>query len=359
MYRPTYTISNQILKNIGVVEGAREVIETAPIVPAWEKRFVDEARVRTVHYGTAIEGNALSYDQARAVMEGEEVMARERDIQEVLNYRNVIEYLDRLWDDHRAKYKDMPFEYSDEQIKQIQALTVDKLIPEGVGEYRETQVIVRSVRGGEASFSAPAAVEVPYLMEAFLRWINSLDSRDVHPVLRAGITHYVLAAIHPFVEGNGRTARAAANLVLFVEGYDVKRLFSLEEYFDRDVMTYYAALQAVSGQSDRLEERDLTPWLEYFTKVLAIELTRVKDQVRNLSLDLKLKNKMGRQIALSERQIILVEFMKDHEALYMRDAKDLVPDVSDDTLLRDLTELMDKGLVRKVGKTKAARYVLV
>lgn len=359
MYRPQYVISNQILNNIGVVEGCREVIASAPIIPAWEKRFVEEARVRTVHYGTAIEGNALSYDQAKAVMEGEDVVARDRDIQEVLNYRNVMNYLDELWNGHRTHYRDMPFEYGDEQVKYIQHMTVDRLIESGVGEYRKTQVVVRSVRMGETSFRAPQAVEVPYLMEAFLRWLNSLDSRSIHPVLRAGITHYVLAAIHPFVEGNGRTARAVATLVLFVEGYDIRKLFSLEEYFDRDVMSYYAALQSVSSQSERLEERDLTPWLEYFTKVLAIELTRVKEQVQNLSLDLKLKNKVGRQIALSDRQITLVEFMKDHEALYMRDAKGLVPDVSDDTLLRDLNELIDKKLVKKVGKTKAARYVLV
>jgi len=124
-------------------------------------------------------------------------------------------------------------------------------------------------------------------------------------------------------------------------------------------MTYYGALQSVSKQSDDIQDRDYTPWLEYFTKVLAIELTRVKDRVQNLSLDIKLKNKVGRQIALSERQVDMVQFMKDHEALYMRDAKELIPEVSDDTLLRDLKNLIDKGLVKKIGSTKAARYVLI
>lgn len=358
MYSPKFTITNKILKNVGVIDACREVLMSAPIVPAWEKQFVQEATLRTVHFGTAIEGNALSYEQAREVMEGKTIVARERDVQEVLNYRNVMMYLDRLEELYPGKEQGLPFEYSDDVVCRIQGLTVEKLIDHGIGEYRKTQVIIRSVRTGEASFKAPAAVEVPYLMEGFWRWLNSNEGKELHPVLRAGITHYVLVAIHPFVEGNGRTARALALLVLFMEGYDVKKLFSLEEHFDRDVMKYYEELQKVSNQSPMLEERDLTSWLEYFTEVLGIELTLVKDQVRRLSMDDKLKNKVGKQIALSERQVKLIEFLKEHESLSMRDAKDLILGVSEDTILRDFKELMKKKLVKKVGKTKAAKYVL-
>lgn len=358
MYLPKFTITNRILKHIGAIEASREMVVNAPIVPAWEKKFVEEATLRTVHYGTAIEGNALSFDQAREVLEGKEVMARQRDIQEVLNYRNVMTYLDRLEELYPGKEHELPFEYTDELVCRIQALAVEKLIDHGIGEYRKTQVIIRSVRTGEASFKAPSAVEVPYLMESFLRWLNSQEGKEVHPVLRAGITHYVLAAIHPFVDGNGRTSRALAMLVLFMEGYDIRRLFSLEEHFDKDIMHYYEELQKISNQSPMLEERDLTSWLEYFTEVLAIELTQVKDQIRKLSMDDKLKNKVGKQIALSERQVRLVEFLKEHESLSMRDAKDIISGVSEDTILRDLKELMKKKLVKKVGKTKAAKYVL-
>ncbi len=359
MYLPKFVISNQILKNIGVIEGCREVIVSAPIVPAWEKKFAAEATLRTVHYGTAIEGNLLSYDQTREVLEGKDVVARDRDIREILNYRDVMVYLDALQEANALANDGEVFVYSEDLIKKIQALTVNGLIEEGVGEYREVSVVVRSVRSGQEAFTAPIPGEVPFLMEAFVHWLNDTQARDIHSVLRAGITHYVLAAIHPFVEGNGRTARALATLVLVVEGYDIKKLFSLEEHFDREVMTYYDVLQSVTGQAQDLEDRDLTVWLEYFTRVLAIELTRVRDMVRNLSLDVKLKNKVGKQIALSERQISLVTYLKDHESMTMREAREVLPYVSDDTLLRDLRDLMDKKLVKKSGSTKAAKYVLV
>src|SRR3989338_11406779 len=96
MYSPKYTITNRILKNIGIIEACREVINHAPLVPAWEAKFREEAIVRTVHHGTHIEGNELSLSQAARVVEGKEVLARERDVQEVINYRNVLKYIDEL-----------------------------------------------------------------------------------------------------------------------------------------------------------------------------------------------------------------------------------------------------------------------
>ncbi|MEK7592657.1 MAG: hypothetical protein AAB508_04680, partial [Patescibacteria group bacterium] len=87
MYAPKFSITNQILKNIGIIEAAKEVIENAPLVPAWESKFREEAMIRTVHHWTHIEGNELNYSEAGQVLAGGEVVGRERDIQEVLNYR--------------------------------------------------------------------------------------------------------------------------------------------------------------------------------------------------------------------------------------------------------------------------------
>jgi hypothetical protein len=94
MYSPKYTITNVILKNIGVVEACREVVNNAPIIPSYEKKFRVEAETAVIHHGTHIEGNELSYTQAEEVLAGKEVTAADRDIQEVINYRSVLEYID-------------------------------------------------------------------------------------------------------------------------------------------------------------------------------------------------------------------------------------------------------------------------
>jgi len=355
VYQPKYTINNNILKNIGVAEAARAIIENAPLIPLYEKKFQDEARIRTVHFGTHLEGNELSLTEAAQVIEGQKIVARERDIQEVINYRNVLKYLDGL----EGRKKESGQEYLQEQIKKIHALTCSKILPdENCGRFRQSQVVIRNSQTGEIAFKPPPADEVLLLIKEFFAWLNSRVGFQVHPILRAGITHYVLAAIHPFVEGNGRTARAFAILILFNEGYDIKKLFSIEEYFDREPVAYYEALQAVSNQDPKLDERDLTPWLEYFVQGVAIELNRVKERVQKLSLDVKIKKRLGQQIALSERQIKLVEHLEEFGEITTAEAKKVLPMISDDTILRDLKELSKKGIVKKIGKTKAAKYVM-
>lgn len=347
IYSPKFSISNSVLKSIGKIEASKEIIENAPLVPAYEAKFRQEAIIRTVHHGTHIEGNQLDTGEVKAVLEGEEVNARDRDIQEVLNYRRVLNYIDR-----RSK------QVGEKDLLLIHKLTVDKVLASNqAGKYRKTQVVVKNTKTGEVSFRPPEATIVPKLSKDFFEWLSSGGSGDVHPVLAAGITHYVLAYIHPFVDGNGRTARALATMVLFTRGYDIKRFFSLEEFFDRNAQRYYETLQAVSNQRAQLSDKDLTAWLEYFCEGLAEELERVKQRVQKLSLDSRLKGRTG-QIALSERQLKLVEYIEQNGSVSNRGWRSLLRDYSDDTILRDLKDLQRKGLIKKKGSTKGAVYVL-
>lgn len=345
MYSPTFTITNKILKLIGTIESAKEVIENSPLVPAWEAKFREDAMVRTVHHGTHIEGNELNLTEAEKVLAGAKIVGRERDIQEVLNYRNVLKFIEGF---------DKP-EISEDVIKHLHELTTHRILPEEtIGTYRKTQVVVKNAATGEVTFRPPPSVEVPFLISAFLQWFNATGADLVHPVLKAGITHYEIVRIHPFLDGNGRVARAAATLALFKEGYNIKQFFSLEEHYDAEPLAYYEALQSVAKL-----EGNVTGWLEYFTQGLAIELTRIKEKVKSLSTDLKLKKSLGGQpLALSERQIKIVEFVQENGFLQNKAFFELFPMISEDTVLRELKDLIKKGIVRKEGSTKGVRYVL-
>lgn len=355
MFKPRFSISNKILKNIGIIEGAKEVIDYAVMVPAWEAKFKDEARVRTVHFGTKIEGNELNFSQAQRVLEGQEVLARERDIQEVINYKNVIEYIDRLGERYGLGGPGGGVGvYTESWLKKIHELTTEKILEAAKsGVYRDTRVVVKNSQNGEVSFRPPLPLEVPVQLEEFFTWLNSDAGREVHSVLRAGLTHYELVRIHPFVDGNGRVARAFALLVLLREGYDVKRFFSLEEHFDTNSEEYYAALQSVSQN-----QGELTVWLEFFTKSLALELTKIKDRVRNLSIDWRWRDRLGRQIVLNEKQIKLIEWFADKDRISAREAGMVMPNVSPDTILRNINDLVKKGVLKKRGVTKNAYYMM-
>jgi Fic family protein len=357
MFVPKYTITNKILKDIGIIDASREVIMNAPLVPAWEAKFRKEAAERMIHHGTHLEGNPLSEEEVKDVLDGQEVIARDRDIQEILNYRNVLKFIDNVAAQIGTSGR---YNFTIETILEIHRQTTEKILPFDVaGQFRVRQVVVKNSKTGQISYTPPVAPEVPYLVEDLVNWINDDSAHDMHPIIKAGIIHYELARIHPFTDGNGRVARAVATLVLFLDGYDIRKFFSLEEYFDENPMNYYLTLQAVSNQLVMdTHERDLTPWLEYFVEGVAIELNQVKEKVQRISVDARVKDKLGEQLVLNERQMMIMEYIHRHKAISNKDFRKIFPDFSDDTVLRELMFLRKKGLLKKSGGTKKAQYEL-
>lgn len=343
MYRPDFAITNKILKNIGDIEAAKEVILHAPLLPYWEKKFQDEALLRATHYGTHIEGNELSLSQVQRVLDGEKIVARERDVQEVINYRKVVEYIGRK--------KNVPIDES--TILELHRLTVEKILDDSTaGEYREKEVVIRNSITGEVSFRPPRSVEVEWQMKDLVEFIST--EKEIHPVLKAGIVHYEFVRIHPFLDGNGRVGRALSMLVLFAEGYDIREFFSLEEHFDRNANDYYDALQSVARDNG-----DVTKWLEYFTNCLAIELTKIKEKIERISIDNKMKEKLGgTPVMLTDRQLKIIEYIQGVGYLENKVFPTLFPDISEDTALREVQDLVRKGIIVKKGKTKGVKYLM-
>ena len=126
----------------------------------------------------------------------------------------------------------------------------------------------------------------------------------------------------------------------------------MEEHYDKDASRYYEALQTVQ------KEKSFTPWLEYFIEGLAIELTRIKEKVLVLSRDIKLKKEIGQQVSLSERQIKIVEFIQTFGSINNQAYRELLPMISEDTILRELQDLIKKRIIKKEGTTKGAKYVM-
>lgn len=333
--------------NIAKIEATEEVIRHSPLLPLWEKQFKEDAIVRSVYHGTHIEGNPLHKDEAKDVLLGKDIIARPRDIQEIINYRKVIEFIDEEAKKKIEKITEL-------LVKKLHRLLAYKILPEDqVGQYRLKQVVVRNSQTGEVTFRPPSPIEVPFLMREFLYWLNKIDTNDLHPVLKAGIAHHELVRIHPFLDGNGRVARVLATLILFLGGYDIRRFFSLEEYYDRDAVMYYQNLK-------RATEGDISAWLEYFTYGAAVEFEKTKEKILKLSKDVKLKERFGgRQIYLTDRQIKIVEYIQEIGYLQNKSFPTVFPDISEDTVLRDLQDLVQKGLIKKVGSTKAARYEMI
>lgn len=342
MYSPTFTINNTILKNIGAIEASKEIIEHAPLLPHFEKEFQQEAILRTTHYGTHIEGNDLSLKQVQQVLDGEKIVARDRDIQEVINYRKVINFIDTVSNQG----------IDEELVKKLHTLVVHKILnEESSGIYREKEVVIKNSITGEVSFRPPRAIEVPWQMKELIDFIN--NDVETHPVLKAGIVHYEFVRIHPFLDGNGRVGRALSTLVMFKEGYDIRHFFSLEEHFDRDPKDYYEALQSVEEKNG-----DLTTWLIYFTTCVGSELSKIKERIESISIDSKLRERIGGPVMLSDRQIKIIEYIQKIGYYENRMFRTMFPMVSEDTILREMQDLIKKKIIKKQGKTKGVKYVM-
>ncbi len=353
MYRPKFLITNSMLKYIGIIDASKHVIDTAPLLPYYEKKFQEEAMARSVHHGTHIEGNALDLSQAERILQGEQIVARARDVQEVINYRKVMEFIETMLAANEAS--ETPKKITEDVIKHMHRMIVEKILPsERSGVYRKTQVVVRNSLTGEVTFTPPLAMAVPYQMTDFLEFINNTTDDQIHPVLKSGVAHYELVRIHPFIDGNGRLGRTLSTLILFLGGYDIRKFFSLEEYFDKDAVRYYERLQNVGKKNG-----DLTEWLEYFIEGLAIELSKIRDKVEHISVDVKLKEKLGgKPVMLSDRQLAIIEYIQKTGYLQNSGFKSLFPFVSEDTVLNELKSLLSHGLIKKQGVTKASRYVM-
>lgn len=340
-FKPEYTITNKILKAVSAAESSKLIIENAPLVPAWERTFQTNALIRSVHHSTAIEGNKLDLTETASVVSGEDVETfRARDIREIINYRDVIGFISGI----KQKMITMSL------ITDIHKILGFKLLPENeLGEFRTKRAVIVNSRTGEVVFDATEPDLIEEEITNLIEWDKS-EALEVHPLLKAGIIHYEFVRIHPFVDLNGRSARTLATWSLYRDAYDINRFFALEEHYDQNLKLYYDAI-------DSANNGDMTEWLEYFVDGVAEELGRVRDKVLDLSKDRRLFGKIG-QVALNARQIEILKFIEEHNAMSNPDFVRLFPKVSDDTILRDLKDLMEKGIIKKTGKTKGAKYQL-
>ena len=174
-----------------------------PLPAAALHRLREQIGVEMIYHSNAIEGSTLTLQETRLILEtGLTIGGKSlREHFEVINHKDAIEYVESISE------QDTPL--SAFHVRQIHRLVLSRIDDENVGQYRRTQV-----RIGGAQHVPPESWEVPQRMQDWENWLHQAE-HELHPVVLAAQAHHRLAAIHPFVDGNGRTARLVMNLVLF------------------------------------------------------------------------------------------------------------------------------------------------
>jgi Fic family protein len=258
MFNPTFRITGLIAKALMAIEADRQIVGRLPITAPLLDSLRRTARLLATHYSTQIEGNRLTAAQVENVVAGEgNFPGRERDEAEVRNYFAALEHVELL-----ARSQSL---LTETEIRRIHGLVMTgrpKATP-----YRAGQNVIRDSRSGRIVYLPPEAKDVAVLMKQLVQWVNGAMKANALPVpIVAALAHYQFATIHPYFDGNGRTARLVTTLLLHRGGYGLQGIYSLEEYYASNLEGYYAGFAVGPSHNYYFgrAEADLTAFIEYF-----------------------------------------------------------------------------------------------
>ncbi len=306
-FNPTFTITPAMASALMRIEAVKQAIQTLPITPRVLANLRETARLFSTHYSTMIEGNRLTQEQvAQVIGDDEHFPGRERDQDEVKGYYAALDEAE-----HLAKRRE---KVSEATVRKLHALVMAggktrvKSTP-----YRDRQNVIRDANSKAIVYMPPEPKDVPRLMEQLINWIKQKDELPVP--IKAGIAHYQFATIHPYYDGNGRTARLLTTLILHLGTYDLKGLYALEEYYARNLKAYYEALTVGPSHNYYMgrAEADITKWIAYFIEGMAASFEKVRDQaLREAEKGGKDQSKLLRDLDAKQRRALTL-FQKSRE----------------------------------------------
>jgi Fic family protein len=348
-FAPKFTITNKINKALIEIERVRGFLDAVKLKDDWLSEMQKQALILETHYSTHIEGTEINLAQAQEVLSGKKVAGVDPDDKkELTNYKQAMNFI--------AKYLGKEDPISDGLIRELHKMIVQGVRGDNAqaGTYRKIQNYVANSRTKAIIYTPPPPLEVQHLMRELTDWVNKAVY-DLPPILVSAITQFQLVHIHPFVDGNGRTARLLSTLILYKTGYDFKRLFTISEYYDQNRQAYYSAIQSV-----RENKMDMTAWLEYFTEGLRLQMKEIRDKgkkiIKNDNLLFELK-----KFGLNSRQLKAIKYIMKNGKITPSEYRK-INDCIHRTAQRDLENLIKLNIIKTTAESPTdptKYYVLV
>jgi Fic family protein len=226
-------IEARLLKRLETKKAQLYALRPLPVAEV--NRLREKILIEWIYNSNAIEGSTITLQETRLILEtGLTVGGKSlREHFEVINHKEAIQYVENLVQNTEP--------ITALHVRQIHKLILTNIDDENAGSYRETQVRIAG-----ASFIPPESWQITSLMTEWSDWVVSAQG-SIHPVALAAQAHHRLVAIHPFVDGNGRTARLVMNLLLMRRAYPPTVILRANR------RQYYSVLaQADSGRTDAL-----------------------------------------------------------------------------------------------------------
>jgi Fic family protein len=340
IFTPKFEHTPSIAAGLEYVEANAWLIENVLILPKHEAWIRRDVRVRRAAGTTRIEGASLNEAEVNDLVKRGHPGKLSEDEQANLNAIQAYEFVDYLSDQPDVPIDELVIRELNRYILRGAAETVTP------GAYRKGQNKV-----GE--FDPPDQGDVPSLMRAFANWLMS-EHEELGPVLKAGLAHIHLVAIHPFWDGNGRTARALATLVLQRSRLHFKKLLSLEAFMFSIREDYFTAIEKTLGASFSFQY-DATPWLEFFVRSLMAHSSQLAKTLTEWRQEMDRIYRAAEALNINHRQADGLIFALRTGRITRADYVEITG-ASAVTASRDLDRLARGGWLIARGKTRARIY---
>ncbi len=347
-FNPKFTITPKITKDLAEIERVRGFLDAIRLEGDWLLDMQKRVLILESHHSTHIEGTALSLEQARSILEGKKVEGvNQDDEKELLNYKKAMDFISRYLGKEDPLSEDLVRELHKILVKGVRGENADP------GNYRRVQNYVINSKTREIVYTSPPPLEVPHLMKEFVQWLKNIG--DISPILAAGIAQFQFVHIHPFIDGNGRTARLLSTLILYKTGYDFKKLFTISEHYDKDRPAYYKAIQSV-----RQKNMDMTSWLDYFVDGLRSQMFEIQQKGETIiKQDVLLKN--IKKAGINPRQEKGIKYIVRTGKISVNEYQEIARCIRR-TAQRDLEDLAARKIIKTVAKNATdptKHYVLL
>jgi Fic family protein len=341
MFKPRYMITELLLTHIKQINTIVINLNNRRFPRVVLVELEKAAREVSAYASTSIEGNPLPLTEVKKILKTRPSNIRESE-KEVLNYNLALQELDKIL--HKEEVI-----LSLKLILAIQKRVTQGLLPSNEsGKLREKPVVVNDPRTGQIAYLPPDVRHVKPLMQDLIEFINS-NQNKMDPLILAGIFHKQIVIIHPFMDGNGRTARLAAKVLLAQMGLNTFNLFSFENYYNQNVTRYFQTVGENGDYYELADKIDFTRWLEYFTGGIIDELLRVQKRLASIAL--------SPETDLRPHHLKLLEFIQEKGYIADREYS-LIVDRARATRIQDFKKLIVLGLIERKGKGKATYYIL-
>lgn len=336
MYLPEYTITNKILNHVATFEYVQAIAETKVILPSWRKKLQKEATVNFYKKNLNLLGIEVDIQEIKKFTDG----IAKNPAELLKNIKMSIEKVQNLG---------QGLETGEENLQELHAILTGQMHNEAQPQiYRQTKTTETSTSPEEI------LAEIVELMD----WLNSLDGQETHPLIGAGIVKARIIQIRPYQNYNELMGNLLSWQILHASNNTLQGFMHPEMAYMNDPAGYRQARGALQRQIlQNKEENDLTDWLTFYLGTIAREAGTKKEEILLLSKDTKIAKASGRA-KLSKRQEKIVAYLQDYGMLQNKDFPKIFPQISEDTVLRELKKLIKKDIVVKRGKTKSSRYEL-